>query len=207
MSPKQNQQRNKAVFLFGLCPQKINNHLKTNIINGYYEQYSRLHMKIKIKQIVEKFHRNISLFCVILKVCKLFVWLSIKCQKFCWNILWLQSQLTIMLSRTVRRQKENHSQWSWIYVHTYPFGPLHLVPIYYLVSRSICKCLGRVFLFFCFFFFLCFCILIELQGRSCWQSEEEGIEFSIDGKAVPGRVCFCGVGGVRGVLQVSAINL
>lgn len=73
MSPKQNQQRNKAVLLFALCPQKINNHLKTNIINGYYEQYSRLHMEIKIKQIVEKFHRNISLFCVILKVCKLFV--------------------------------------------------------------------------------------------------------------------------------------
>lgn len=92
-------------------------------------------------------------------------------------------------------------------IHTYPFGPLHLVPIYYLVSRSICKCLGRVFLFFCFFFFLCFCILIELQGRSCWQSEGKGIEFSIDGKTVPGRVCFCGVGGVRGVLQVSAINL
>lgn len=122
MSPKQNQQRNKAVFLFGLCPQKINNHLKTNIINGYYEQYSRLHMKIKIKQIVEKFHRNISLFCVILKVCKLFVWLPIKCQKFCWNILWLKSQFAIMLSRTVRRQKENHSQWSWIYIHIH-LGP------------------------------------------------------------------------------------
>lgn len=205
MSPKQNQQRNKAVLLFALCPQKINNHLKTSLINGYYEQYFRLHMEIKIKQIVEKFHRNISLFCVILKVCKLFVWLPIKCQKFCWNILWLKSQFAIMLSRTVRRQKENHSQWSWIYIHIH-LGP-SISSLFIISFLAPFANAWGAFSFFFLFFFLCFCILIELQGRSCWQSEGKGIEFSIDGKTVPGRVCFCGVGGVRGVLQVSAINL